>query len=75
MTPELIKSIAPDDAVLEKLARDYPNEPAADRYELAQAFMLLHLAKARAFDELDRMAETALLAGLVKLHNEAMHKR
>jgi hypothetical protein len=75
MTPDLIKAVIPDQEVRRRIDRDYPNEPAADRYELAQAFTLLYLAKARTFDELDRMAETGLLGDLVELHNEAMHRR
>jgi hypothetical protein len=67
---EIIKTIIPDPESLDTMTRRYPNEPAADLYELAQTDTLLRLTKARDVDELLRMARAGLLEYVIAAHNE-----
>ena len=63
------KQIIPDRQAIERVQRENPNEPDAERYRLAQADTLIRLAKAKNIDELNRMAEAGLLDDLIDDHN------
>ncbi len=60
-----MKKIIPDRKAIERVEREHPNKPAAEKYRLAQADTLLRLSKAESMEELNRMAETGLLDDLL----------
>ena len=61
--------VIPDREALEKVEREYPHKPDAEKYRLAQADTLLRLAKAKDMDELHKMAEAGLLDDLIARHH------
>jgi peptidyl-tRNA hydrolase len=64
-------TIIPDREAFEQVEREYPNEPDAEKYRLAQATVLLRLLKAESLDDVHhKVAEAGLLENLISDHNQ-----
>ena len=66
------EQIIPDNEAIERVTRDHPDKPDAEKYRLSQADTLVRLTKAKNLDELEQMAQSGLVDQLIKDHNARM---
>jgi hypothetical protein len=69
-----MSQIIPDREAIDRIEREHPDKPDAEKYRLAQADTLLRLAKAESMDELNRMGEAGLLDDLIDAQNKKGHR-